>query len=155
MIEDKSVELLDIPFYRYWTTSTNVHQQLRQSLADALSRHNIDLPTYDILASVYWNPGLTQSEMADKLFVGRSNLSMLMPELEKNGLLRREASTRDKRVRRLFLTPDGETKALLGMDLQLQLVKKVTEVIGDADSEQIASSMFDLSQYLNQNKIVL
>ncbi len=155
MIEDKSVELLDLPFYQYWTTSSNVHQQLRLSLADGLARHKIDLPTYDILASVYWNPGLTQSEMADKLFVGRSNLSMLMPELEKNGLLRREASTRDKRVRRLFLTQEGETKALLGMDLQLQLVKKVTEIIGDSESEQIASSMSNLSQYLNQNKIVV
>jgi len=155
MIEDKSVELLDIPFYQYLTTSTNVHNRLRQTLADGLARHSIDLPTYDILASVYWNPGLTQSEMADKLFVGRSNLSMLMPELEENGLLRREASATDKRVRRLFLTPEGESKALLGMDLQLQLVKKVTEVIGNADSEQIASSMANLSQYLTQNKFVL
>ena len=155
MIEDKSVALLDTPFYQYLTSSTVVHQHLRQTLADGLSRHNIDLPTYDILASVYWNPGLTQSEMADRLFVGRSNLSMLMPELEENGLLRREASAKDKRVRRLFLTTEGESKALIGMDLQLQLVQKVTEIIGDADSEQIASSMSNLSQYLAQNKLVL
>jgi len=93
--------------------------------------------------------------MADRLFVGRSNLSMLMPELEENGLLRREASAKDKRVRRLFLTTEGESKALLGMGLQLQLVEKVTEIIGDADSEQIASSMSNLSQYLAQNKLVL
>lgn len=155
MIEDKSVELLDIPFYQYLTSSTNVHHRLRQTLADGLACHKIDLPTYDILASVYWNPGLTQSEMADKLFVGRSNLSMLMPELEENGLLRREASATDKRVRRLFLTPEGETKALVGMDLQLRLVKKVTEIVGDAESEQIASSMANLSRYLSQNKFVL
>jgi DNA-binding MarR family transcriptional regulator len=155
MIEDKSVELLDKPFYQYLTSSTTVHNRLRQTLADGLSRHNIDLPTYDILASVYWNPGLTQSEMADKLFVGRSNLSMLMPELEENGLLRREASATDKRVRRLFLTPEGENKALIGMNLQLQLVKKATEIIGDAESEQIAASMANLSQYLDKNKFAL
>jgi hypothetical protein len=52
-------------------------------------------------------PGISQQDLADKLLVGRSNLSMLLPQMEKRGLLVRRGDPQDRRVLRLELTPSG------------------------------------------------
>ena len=48
-----------------------------------------------------------EQELARKLLVGRSNMSMLLPQMEKRGLIERRGDARDKRVLRLYLTTEG------------------------------------------------
>ncbi|MBN8478556.1 MAG: MarR family transcriptional regulator, partial [Burkholderiales bacterium] len=49
--------------------------------------------------------GLTQSDLADQLDLGRVAMGGLIDRLEKNGLVRRVADPSDRRVNRIYLDP--------------------------------------------------
>ncbi len=76
---------------------------------------------------------MTQQRLAEKLFVGRSNLSMTLPDLEKRGWLTREGDPDDRRVRRLRLTALGEQKAAAGFAVQLRLLDEMMSVLSDGE----------------------
>src|SRR6266513_2526649 len=48
------------------------------------------------------------SELADALFCDNSNVTGIVDRLEERGLVRREAAERDRRVKLLVLTKEGE-----------------------------------------------
>jgi MarR family transcriptional regulator for hemolysin len=50
---------------------------------------------------------LSQSELADKLAVEGATMVAMIDRLVKAGLVNREASTTDRRVKRVILTPAG------------------------------------------------
>ncbi|CEJ09803.1 putative HTH-type transcriptional regulator YusO [bacterium YEK0313] len=77
----------------------------------ALEPLGLSLSQYDILANLTWHPGLTQSELVERLLVGKSAVSMTLPDLERRGFVVREKDAADGRVRRLGLTDAGTALA--------------------------------------------
>ena len=57
--------------------------------------------------------------------LGRSNMSMLLPQMEKRGLIERRGDTKDKRVLRLFLTQEGREVTKKAMVIQIDLIERV------------------------------
>ncbi len=51
----------------------------------------------DVLMNLYRHPGMSQHDLARKLLVGRSNITMLVPQMESAKLLKREGDAKDKR----------------------------------------------------------
>lgn len=139
------------PRFSNWVAVARVNQLARLRLADALLSVDLDLPTYDVLAAGYRFDGLTQSELAEKLLVGRSNLSMLLPELENREWLRRKSDTKDKRIRRVYLTAKGKKKAEAGVALQAKLIEHMMASTSDAECDAIGDMMRKVILYMEQN----
>ena len=59
------------------------------------------------LVSVKQNPGLDQITLSRAIFIDTSTLAGVLDRLESRGLVRREASPDDKRVRLLYITEEG------------------------------------------------
>jgi hypothetical protein len=93
------------PRFRNWIAVARACHVMGQTLARELQPLDIKPPHLDILINLFRTPGISQQDLADKLLVGRSNLSMLLPQMEKRGLLIRRGDPRDRRVLRLELTP--------------------------------------------------
>src|SRR5688572_25369970 len=93
----------EMPRFRNWIAVAKVYQLVCKAMSEALAPLDLKLPHYDILATIARWPDLSQRELATRLLVGRSNLSMLLPELESRGLVERIADSGDRRVRRLRL----------------------------------------------------
>jgi DNA-binding MarR family transcriptional regulator len=53
-------------------------------------------------------PGLDQATLAAEIGVDRTTTSNVLARLEKRGLVKREATADDRRIRRAFLTQAGE-----------------------------------------------
>ena len=70
-----------------------------------------------ILAVVGANPGISQTQLGRSLGVQRANMVPLLASLIEDGLLRREASTEDKRVLELYPTSAGDAKLHVAMTL--------------------------------------
>ena len=107
----------DHPRFRSWIAVARACQLMQQSLTRSLS----DL---DILVNLYRFEGISQQELARKLLVGRSNMSMLLPQMEKRGLILRRDDERDKRVLRLHLTPEGRKLTEEAMAIQTALIER-------------------------------
>jgi DNA-binding MarR family transcriptional regulator len=62
------------------------------------------------MAVIDANPGIRQGAAAEALLIKRSNMTKLVNRLERNGLVRRRASGRDRRAVGLHLTPVGRRR---------------------------------------------
>ena len=108
----------------------------------------LKLPHYDILANVYRFPELTQQDLANRLLVGRSNLSMLLPELEKRGLVERIADNQDKRVRRLRLTGEGQVLTAKALAVQVTVVEDMMLALTADECELLGGYMRRVGAHL-------
>ena len=131
----------DHPRFRSWIAVARACQLMQQSLTRSLADLDIKPPHLDILVNLYRFEGISQQELARKLLVGRSNMSMLLPQMEKRGLIERRDDARDKRVLRLYLTVEGRRLTEAAMAIQTDLIERT---LSDEPIEQCmatASSM--------------
>src|SRR2546423_12702734 len=61
-----------------------------------------------VLTRLHRRPGASQSELADMMEVERASAGRMIDRLEANGWVRRRAGRRDRRVKRVYLTPEAE-----------------------------------------------
>jgi DNA-binding MarR family transcriptional regulator len=114
----------DNPRFHNWIAVARACQVMGLSLARALQPLDIKPPHLDILINLFRTPGISQQDLADKLLVGRSNLSMLLPQLEKRGLLLRKSDPQDRRVLRLELTAEGRELTQEAIAIQAALIDR-------------------------------
>ena len=114
----------DHPRFRSWISVGRACQLMQQTLSRRLTHLGIKTPHLDILINLYRSPEISQQELARKLLVGRSNMSMLLPQLEKRGLIRRTPDAKDKRILRLDLTDDGRAVTEEAMAIQTDLIER-------------------------------
>lgn len=67
------------------------------------------------------NNGLTQKELAEKLAVRPSSITSMLDTLEREGLVCRQTDEKDKRVKHIYLTEDGESLSNRFLDQLMQL----------------------------------
>jgi len=131
----------DHPRFRTWIAVGRACQLMQLTLARNMSHLDIKPPHLDILINLYRREGISQQELARKLLVGRSNMSMLLPQLEKRGLIERRGDGKDKRVLRLFLTPDGKDITEKAMEIQTALIDTVMGSTTEARCLEVAEHM--------------
>jgi len=73
-------------------------------------KHDLDALLHQALLQIYGvgeNEQLTVSKLAERLDVPAAFASRLVGQLEQKGLVRRESSTKDRRVTHVFATDEG------------------------------------------------
>jgi DNA-binding MarR family transcriptional regulator len=131
----------DHPRFRTWIAVGRACQLMQLTLQRNIAHLDIKPPHLDILINLYRREGISQQELARKLLVGRSNMSMLLPQLEKRGLVERRADGNDKRVLRLFLTKDGKDVTEKAMELQTRLIDLVMSGTPEDKCLEVADHM--------------
>ncbi|WP_429090737.1 MarR family winged helix-turn-helix transcriptional regulator [Aminobacter sp. BE322] len=114
----------DNPRFRNWVSVAKACHSMERALGAALQPHDLKPAQLDVLMNLYRHPGMSQHDLARKLLVGRSNITMLLPQLERRELVRREADGKDRRIMRLTLTDDGEALLLQALKSYSALIEK-------------------------------
>ena len=140
----------DRPRFKNWLAVARVHSLWGQRLAAALSAHGIRMSQFDIMANLLYEPGMTQQRLAEKIFVGRSNLSMALPDLETTGWVRRDTDAEDRRVRRLYLTHEGDRITRIALGEELKLLDEMMEALSEEECNQVGDLMRRLGDRLKQ-----
>ena len=138
----------DHPRFRSWIAVARACQLMQLTLARNIAHLDIKTPHLDILINLYRREGISQQELARKLLVGRSNMSMLLPHLEKRGLIERRGDRHDKRVLRLFLTPEGKDVTEKAMKVQTGLIDTVMETSSEERCLMVAEHMEKIIEVL-------
>ena len=138
----------DHPRFRTWIGVARACQLMQLTLARNMAHLEIKPPHLDIMINLYRREGISQQELARKLLVGRSNMSMLLPQLEKRGLIERRADARDKRVLRLHLTDEGKTVTEQAMKIQTALIDTVMATSSEERCLMIADQMEKIIEVL-------
>ena len=80
--------------------------------------------------------------------MGRSNITMLVPQLEKRGLLRREGDEKDRRVLRLTLTAEGEDLLMRALTVHMALIEKAMATATPSECDFVGDNMRRIAEVL-------
>lgn len=65
---------------------------------------------FGMLKLIEANPGIPQTRLAEAIFLDRSSLVPILEALTREGWVERKSAPQDKRVRRVFLTVEGQDR---------------------------------------------
>ncbi|HTV71532.1 MAG TPA: MarR family transcriptional regulator [Rhizobiaceae bacterium] len=138
------------PRFRNWIAMVRAEKAVVRELTKALAPFDLKLAQLDVLMNLYRHPGMSQHDVARKLLVGRSNITMLLPQLETQGLLRRESDQKDKRIMRLYLTEEGEMRLMKALKVYTELIEKVMAQSTPAQCDAMGEQMRRIEEMLNR-----
>ena len=107
---------------------------------------------HEVLANLLRTPGITQQELAKRCFVAKSGISMMLTRMEAQGLLRREADTKDGRIKRLYLSDTGEPLAQQSMAIQDEIVALMMAPLSGDELAAMTQLSARVSERLEQNR---
>ena len=127
--------------------------RLRRTAFDQRMKHlNITRSQWWVLSGVsrHGDKGITQTELASVLDLGKVALGGLIDRLEERGFVQRRADENDRRINRVYLTRKGDAildrMTHIGMDMNAKVMKGINlkrqhvlaEVLHDMKANLIA-----------------
>ena len=131
----------DNPRFRNWIALVRAERAVVRELTKALAPLDLKIGQLDVLMNIYRHPGSSQHEVARKLLVGRSSINMQEPQLEAQGLIRRENDATDRRILRLHLTEEGEKRLMAALKLYCGILDRVMAQSSPAQCEAMGEQM--------------
>jgi DNA-binding MarR family transcriptional regulator len=131
--------------------------RLRRSAFDrCLKPMNVTRSQWWVLAYLSREDGMTQSQLAEELDLGKVAVGGLIDRLEKAGLLRREADASDRRVNRIFLEPKSKQLIARMRQINHRLNERILAGLPDAHldctAQTLAAMKVKLLDYLQSHE---
>ncbi len=123
---------------RVWFRLIRLHTRSRLAVANRLRAFDLSVPQCDVLTTLTEQEGLSQQELAARLYVTKGNISGLIDRLVASGLVERRSLQGDRRSHAIFLTPEGRDMARRGIEAQKDFV---AQTFGRVAPERLA--LFD------------
>src|SRR5271166_280381 len=123
---------------RVWFRLVRLNTRSRLAVANRLRAFDLSVPQCDVLTTLTENEGLSQQELAARLYVTKGNISGLIDRLVASGLVERRALEGDRRSHAIFLTSAGHEMARRGIEAQKAFV---ADTLGCIAPERLA--LFD------------
>lgn len=120
---------------RVWFRFVRLHRRAGGAIAAELKALGLSIPQFDLLSTLTEQEGLSQQELAERLYVTKGNVSGLLDRMVEAGLVERRAIPGDRRSNALHLTDKGRTLAERGMAAQRAYV---TRTLGGLDPRDLA-----------------
>lgn len=141
----------DNPRFRTWIAVARAEKAIVRALGKALEPLGLKIAQLDMLMNLYRHPGQSQHDLARRLLVGRSNITMLLPQLETQGLVRRESDANDRRILRLYLTQNGEERLMEALAVYTRLIDRVMAQSTPEQCEAMGEQMRRISEALAED----
>jgi len=123
--------------------------RLRRSAFDrSLKPLNVTRSQWWVLAYLSRQDGMTQSQLAEELDLGKVAIGGLIDRLEKSDLVRREADSSDRRVNRVFLQPQSKSLINKMRKMNHKLNEIILKDIADVELELTAKTLVGIKKNL-------
>lgn len=142
----------DNPRFRNWVAVLRAEKAVVRLLSRELAPLGLKIAQLDLLMNVHRHPGASQQELARRLLVGRSNITMLLPQLEKDGLVVREPDPEDKRAFRLSMTQKGEELLQRALQVYTGIIDRVMAQSSAAECDQMGELMRRIVDELREDR---
>jgi MarR family transcriptional regulator for hemolysin len=123
--------------------------RLRRSAFDrCLKPLNVTRSQWWVLAYLSRKDGMTQTQLAEVLDLGKVAIGGLLDRLEKSGLVRREADANDRRVNRVLLEPKSKQLVARMRKLDHDLNQRILAGMSDKQLETTAGTLHAMKRNL-------
>jgi DNA-binding MarR family transcriptional regulator len=120
---------------RVWFRLVRLEGRIQSTVAEHLRAIGLSVPQCDVLTTLTEAEGISQQELAQRLYVTKGNISGLLDRLERVGLVERRSTAADRRQYAIYLTPDGRAAAGQAIALQHALI---AATLGRLPAEKLA-----------------
>src|SRR5215207_5439498 len=100
---------------RIWFRIIRLNRRASNAVAAELRTLGLSIPQFDLLSTLTEREGLSQQELAERLYVTKGNVSGLLDRMVEAGLVERRSIPGDRRSNALHLTERGRGLALEGI----------------------------------------
>ncbi len=107
---------------RVWFRFLRLETRLQVAVAERLREIGLSVPQCDVLTTLTETQGISQQELAKRLYVTKGNISGLLDRLENAGLVERRSTAADRRQYAIFLTSPGRAAAEKAIAVQHALI---------------------------------
>jgi MarR family transcriptional regulator, organic hydroperoxide resistance regulator len=108
---------------RVWFRFLRLHQRVSIAMASRLRGVGLSIPQFDLLSTLSEREGITQSQLAERLYVTKGNVSGLVDRLVEAGHVERRPISGDRRSYALHLTSSGRAAVTDGLKAQRSYVE--------------------------------
>ena len=105
---DKRMLQLRSPALRLWIRLARAFRAIEEAAARDVARHGLTLAEFGMLEAIHHLGPMPLGEIQRKILVSSGGVTYVADSLEKRGLIRRDTSDSDRRVRIAVLTEQGE-----------------------------------------------
>ena len=134
---------------RVWFRFIRLNRRVTAAMAGELRGLGLSIPQFDALSTLTEREGMTQQDLAARLYVTKGNVSGLIDRLVEAGLVERRPIPGDRRSHALYLTPAGADLATRGIVAQKAYVARTLgqlPVQDIADFERLVLKWRDLAR---------
>lgn len=127
-----------------WAALLRTHAAVLPKLERALLPTGLPLTWYDVLLVVNAAPGrrLRMTELGQQAVVSRERVSRVVTELERAGLVVREANPDDKRSSFTVITPEGRKRLRTSAPIYLKAIEEYfLSRLSDEEARVIAQAL--------------
>ena len=121
---------------RVWFRFIRLNRRVQAAVSVELRAIGLSIPQFDVLSTLTEREGLTQQDLAARLYVTKGNVSGLIDRLVEAGLVERRPIPGDRRSYALHLTPAGTDLAVRGIAAQKAYVARTLGRLPAADIAQ-------------------
>jgi DNA-binding MarR family transcriptional regulator len=116
--------------------------RLRRSAFDrCLKPLNVTRSQWWVLAYLSREDGMTQTQLAEELDLGKVAIGGLIDRLERSGLVRRGADAIDRRVKRVYLEPKSKQLINRMRKVSHRMNEQILDGLADAKLEVAANTL--------------
>lgn len=121
---------------RVWFRFLRLETRIRLAVSNRLKAVGLSIAQCDVLTTLTEREGLSQQDLAERLYVTKGNISGLIDRLAAAGLVERRTIASDRRSHAIFLTPAGRVAAQNGIEAQSRFVADTLGRMPQADLEE-------------------
>lgn len=122
---------------RVWFRFIRLHRRVSTAMAGELRGLGLSIPQFDLLSTLTEREGLTQQELAARLYVTKGNVSGLVDRLVEAELVERRPIAGDRRSHALHLTKRGRELAEQGLAAQQAYVGRTLDRLPRSDLAEL------------------
>jgi DNA-binding MarR family transcriptional regulator len=120
--QDSGPKRLDADAARVWFRLLRLESRINTALGSRLRALGLTAPQCDVLTTLTEREGVSQQELAERLYVTKGNISGLIDRLVASKLVERRAIAGDRRSHAIYLTAAGRHRAEEAIAMQREFV---------------------------------
>jgi MarR family 2-MHQ and catechol resistance regulon transcriptional repressor len=116
---------------------TRCTNSLLNRIAECNTIDDLTPSQFAVLEALYHLGSMTQGEVSQKVLKSGSNMTTVIDNLERDGLVRRERDTKDRRVIHIHLTEAGSSKIEAVLPGHIEMLVEQFSVLSASEQETL------------------
>ncbi len=137
---------------RVWFRLIRLEARMQAAVGERLREIGVSIPQCDVLTTLTEKEGVSQQELATRLYVTKGNISGLIDRLAGAGLVERRSTAVDRRQHAIHLTEAGRQMAEKAIAVQHRWISLTLGRMADADLEALETQLVALRDIVRERE---